>query len=174
MTRRREDGPKGREAIEEIEARLGELFGKLGESLGALSSGARRDGEADAPVRVHSDVRIRLGGLDADTVAPEDAPAPEAEAAAPAASPAPRAPACEVRDADGAWVLTAELPGASAEDITVSVDTGRLTLTAGGARSYRAELPFPDHADAGRIDWRLANGILELRAPWWMSGGDTP
>jgi len=170
MTRGRDDGPKGREALEEIEARLGDLFGRLGETLGAA---ARRAEDAGGPLRVSSDVSIRLGGLAAGDAARET---PETEDGRPApgsaaASASPPVPEWEVEDRDGAWVVTVEVPGAAAENTSVSVADGVLALSADGARAYAAEIPFPDHADPARLETRLANGILEIRAPWHETDG---
>lgn len=179
--RRKDEEPTGREAIQEIEARLGTLFGKLGETLSSLSNAGREAGgeAAREGMRVHTDLRVRVGGLlDGAADGSGDAArgpvrpvTPRGSAAGAEPQPAaPRTPIVEVHDGAEVWSATAELPGAEAEHVSVRAAGGRLEIVATGARPYRAELPLPPDIDPESIEHRLANGILEVRAARRPSG----
>jgi len=97
---------------------------------------------------------------------------------------APRAlaPAVDIAENDAAYVVTAELPGIAAEDVTAEVHDGVLTLR-GEKRSEREETKeharyversygtfsrsfrLPENADAERVDAAYKNGVLRLSIP---------
>ena len=79
-------------------------------------------------------------------------------------------------------VVAAELPGFEANDVDISVDDGVLTLRGKraapergeDARAIRQERGFgefvrsfrlPFRVDAGAVDARFANGVLEIKLP---------
>jgi HSP20 family molecular chaperone IbpA len=91
-------------------------------------------------------------------------------------------PAVDVVENEDALVLTAELPGMSEKDITLSLENGVLTLTgekkeekrddAKGyyllERSYGAlqrTFALPKSVDAAAIDARFAHGVLTITLP---------
>ena len=91
-------------------------------------------------------------------------------------------PAVDVRELKDRFVLRADLPGLSAEDIEVRMEDGVLSLT--GERRHESDeefdgvrhierssgkflrrFPLPESADAEGITARSANGILEINIP---------
>ena len=91
-------------------------------------------------------------------------------------------PHIEVEQRGGDLVVRADLPGLKAEDINVSVDRGRLTISGerrqenqeereGFIRSevsygtfYRT-IPLPEGADENRVAATFRNGVLEITIP---------
>ena len=80
------------------------------------------------------------------------------------------------------YVLTAQIPGLSSEDIDVSVTGDTLTIKAsrkpeplGPAETYHRQergygqfvrsFKLPSHVDGGRVDARYAKGILKVTLP---------
>ena len=89
-------------------------------------------------------------------------------------------PLVDVEETDDAWVLEAELPGVSREDVNVELHDGELTITGelkerehkgvlrrqvrrSGRFDYRLTLPGEVQAD--RIEASLDKGVLTLRVP---------
>ncbi len=183
MARTPKDGPKGREAIEEIDRRLGGLLGPLTEGLSKIVEAAEKAQEASGaremtvdagkgPMRVRAGYSVRVGGLGgAGGVSGERDPAEPvsagraAEGAARAPRPTPIEPIVDVFDGPEGWSLTADMPGVGLDDLTVSAGNGRVTVETAGARRYRIETEAPDWVTAGALARRLTNGVLELSAP---------
>ena len=91
-------------------------------------------------------------------------------------------PRIDAFDRDGALVLRAEVPGIAADDIDVSVEDGKLTLS--GSRAFEEEtseqgyhrkeifegnfkrtVSLPDTADIDNITASSKDGILEVTVP---------
>lgn len=89
------------------------------------------------------------------------------------------APAVDIREEDGRYVLHADLPGVNAEDIDITLEHGVLTLQGTRAsektdekQGYRRVERFhgrfvrsfalPDTADNEKVDARLKDGVLEI------------
>ena len=177
MARSPKDGPTGRAAIEEIDRRLGGLLGPLTEGLARIADAAEQAQAAagareftidtgKGPMRLRAGYSVRVGGLGgtAEASSGRDPAAPVHE---PKAKPKPAAiePAVDVfEDAQG-WSLTADLPGATLDALSLSLDAGMLTLETTGSRLYRASVEVPGWLTLAAIDRRLANGVLELSAP---------
>ncbi|MEM1264657.1 MAG: Hsp20/alpha crystallin family protein [Pseudomonadota bacterium] len=156
MTERKRGRVTGREALEEIDLRLGGLLGALSETLGQVVEAAEARGqEGGRGVKVDTGVRVRMGGLDVDRD-PEPTPKPE--------PPAARKPDIEVYDEPTSWTVTAELPGISPDDLDVTRVDGALRIRTSGARRFEASVPVPDALSGAVLDIRLKNGILEIRA----------
>ncbi|MBA2491157.1 MAG: Hsp20/alpha crystallin family protein [Gammaproteobacteria bacterium] len=116
------------------------------------------------------DIDRVFGGLD-DRVSP----AGEVTAAA-------WAPAVDIKEEDGAYVLHADVPGVDPKDIELDMENGVLTLRGERkaettedkdnyrrvervtGRFYRRFL-LPDTADAENISAKSLNGVLEVRIP---------
>ncbi|MEM6548585.1 MAG: Hsp20/alpha crystallin family protein [Pseudomonadota bacterium] len=179
MTKKKAEGPAGAEAFREIDQRLSGLFGPIRDALGKIVDGVEQaaDGHgkdftvetSKGPVHARAGVHVRVGGLSAahvsqgETTAGRDPAEPlKSDAAASRTGAAPREPHFDVYDDADAWVLTAELPGVAAEDVSVEEIAGALVIATGGPRRYRAEAPIP--ADLHGRPWasRIRNGILEV------------
>ncbi len=91
-------------------------------------------------------------------------------------------PAVDIRERDDAYLLEADLPGLTREDITVSVVEDRVTLKGArkreehreekGYRRYERaegsfERSFRIHGgiDANKVDARFENGVLRVTLP---------
>ncbi|MEM9726216.1 MAG: Hsp20/alpha crystallin family protein [Pseudomonadota bacterium] len=88
----------------------------------------------------------------------------------PLGEPAPRAAHIEAFDEADLVIVTAELPGVAADDISIELDGRALRLTASGAkgRRFEAEAELPADValdDTAKPDMRLSNGVLEIRLP---------
>jgi HSP20 family protein len=92
------------------------------------------------------------------------------------------APAVDIAEDDESFVVTAEVPGAKPEDVTVEVHEGVLTLR-GEKKSEREEkreharyvertygsfsrsFRLPDNADGERVGATFKDGVLSLQIP---------
>lgn len=86
-------------------------------------------------------------------------------------------PAVETQEADDAYVVRAELPGMSSDDVDVELSGRELRITGEvkeetegktlrrrhGRFAYRTSLPAD--ADPEKIDAQLADGVLTVRVP---------
>jgi len=74
-----------------------------------------------------------------------------------------REPLVDVVDGDKQVRVIAEIPGATKQDVDVSVRDGVLTITAkAGDRRYRKDLPLPESAVIEGARSSFNNGILEV------------
>lgn len=92
------------------------------------------------------------------------------------------APAVDIKEEDGAYVLHADLPGVEPNDIELNMENGVLTLR--GQRksetteekdnyrrvervtgSFYRRFTLPDTVDAENISAKSTNGVLEVRIP---------
>jgi len=91
-------------------------------------------------------------------------------------------PHIEVEQRGGDLVVRADLPGLTAEDINVSVDRGRLTISGERRQENREEregfirsevsygtfyrtIPLPEGADENQVTATFRNGVLEITIP---------
>lgn len=91
-------------------------------------------------------------------------------------------PAVELREKDGAFTITAALPGVDAKDIAVDVSPSELVIRAkserqqreGNDQAYRLastaqqifrSLSFPQVVDAAKVKADYDNGMLRITAP---------
>ena len=91
-------------------------------------------------------------------------------------------PSVDVYETDNAWVITAELPGVSKDDVSIDVHENRLTLR--GQRKHEADMKdehyhrversygafqrsftLPTTVDAEKAEASFKDGVLELRLP---------
>ena len=175
----RSGGPTGREAIEEIDRRLGGLLGPLAEGLAKLADAAEKAQAASGareftldtgkgPVRLRADYSVRVGSV-AERLARagsagRDPSQPLREPQTAPAQPEAAEPALDVFEDETGWSLTADMPGASLEALSLAVEGGTLTIATAGSRRYRAEVAVPAWVTADALERRLANGVLELSA----------
>lgn len=99
-----------------------------------------------------------------------------------ASSPARWTPAMDLHETDDAFVLSADLPGVSPDDVTIDVVGDELSISGsraasrstqhdGAVRTERAfgsfqrRLTLPEGVDAERIEASFERGVLEVRIP---------
>jgi HSP20 family protein len=90
-----------------------------------------------------------------------------------------RFPAVDIKDVGDKYVVEADLPGISKENVTVEIGDGVLQISAEqkteteekeegylrrerGSISYHRRLALPDDANEESVDARLENGVLRL------------
>ena len=164
----------GRDGLDMIDLKLGDLFGELGHALTEMidrldqggSGEIRRDHRIDTergPIRAQAGIRIRMGGLDTARTGRDPArPRTQAEAPA-AATPAPRPIEADIVSDGGLWRLVADLPGASRETLEIAVEDGELVLSARTpTRHYADRFDLPRGATLAALRVSLENGILEV------------
>ena len=89
----------------------------------------------------------------------------------------------DVKDSDGKYLVNAEIPGVNKNDIHVTVDGNRITISAEikhgqeakeGERIIRSErcygmasrsFTLADEVDQGKVEAKYNNGMLELMLP---------
>jgi len=96
--------------------------------------------------------------------------------------PAHRVPMVDVREDEDHYLVSAELPGMTKEDVSIEVGDGALEITAKkdqesegrgegylrrerGAMYFHRRLTLPEDVDAQTIEAKLADGVLEVRLP---------
>ncbi|MGA2663791.1 MAG: archaeal heat shock protein Hsp20 [Nitrososphaerales archaeon] len=83
-----------------------------------------------------------------------------------------REPLVDVVEGDKQVRIIAEVPGATKQDVDVSVRDGVLTITAeAGERRYRKDLPLPESAVVEGARSSFNNGILEITLQKKEGGG---
>lgn len=82
------------------------------------------------------------------------------------------APLMDIYESDHEYLVVANLPGVTADALTLSVERGELTLEAkrerplrGGGGRYGRRLRLPDDVDVDKIDADLEAGMLSLHLP---------
>ncbi|MBI2757228.1 MAG: Hsp20/alpha crystallin family protein [Chloroflexi bacterium] len=86
--------------------------------------------------------------------------------------------AVNIRDEDEAFVLTALVPGLKAEDVNIQVledivriegnfpqDENQYLLQELPSGSFHRELRMPSALEAGKVEAKIADGVLTLRLP---------
>lgn len=87
----------------------------------------------------------------------------------------------DVKEADGAYLVEAEIPGVNKDDIHVTIDGKRVSISAEikhekeeGEHVICSERPYgtasrsfslADEVDQGKVQAKYANGVLELTLP---------
>ncbi len=168
--------------IEGLESNLEALLGSFGKALTAAVSrldegkGSSDDGfdTTTGPVRATGRMRVRMGGLDSAPAAKGPRPVNRARTAAPATAADPpqtdlpktaRPLAYDLFEDDSAWILTADMPGVSADQVALSLEGGTLMLATTGPRRFEARIPQPCACPLDQVERRLVNGILTLTFP---------
>jgi HSP20 family protein len=96
------------------------------------------------------------------------------------AGPAPWIPDVDIEESEDAWIVEAEIPGASAEDVHVEVHNGELDIRGEIVEKERAgilrrrtrrtgefeyHVTLPEPVDSENPEARLHDGVLEVRVP---------
>lgn len=93
-----------------------------------------------------------------------------------------RAPAVDVREKDGRYLIEAELPGVSEKDLKVELKDGLLTLSTSTVEekkeenvkwlrrerrsfSFTRSFALPEDADGEKIEARFKDGLLTVEVP---------
>ena len=181
------DDPKKklRDAREQIDIRLGGLFSELGATLSDMLDRIDTDGSAEirrehefetrnGPVRAQTGIRIRTlgdaprGGASRDPAKPvntRSASSQDSPETAAKSEISTRPISADILSDGEFWVLTADLPGITEKDLSLSKTDGVLVIEATGrSRRYRDSVALPEGVDVSDISVSLQNGILELRA----------
>ena len=174
----RKDRDARRSAGGALEAGLNDLLGAL--NAAAADIAERLDAGEASGTRRSVEVNTRFGpmraeaGLDVRFADPHPQPTPGAPDYARGEDGGStqdqnegpvRVVACDLSERDGHWMLTAELPGAAQDHVSLSLEHGRLIIKATGRRRYHAEAPFPTGRDISDVEIRLDAGLLELHMP---------
>lgn len=178
---RRPNGPTGREAFSEITTRLGSLMNEVKTAFeqgqtgqGQNAGDNTREFTIDTPAGpLKGMASFRVGSLAdrAGASSSRDASQHEVKRGSPARSAArpaaemedAREPMVDLFDEAGEILIVAELPGVKAEEVTVTVDDGAVTIVAAGARRFRAVRMLPCAVDEASLTRAMRNGILEVR-----------
>jgi len=92
------------------------------------------------------------------------------------------APAVDICERNGAYLVIAEIPGVSAGDVEVSFDDGLLTIQGESHRAkeasaeqvhlserrqgrFRRSITLPSHVDADKIEASAQDGVLQILVP---------
>lgn len=166
------------DAANEIDLRLGDLLGHLGEALDEVVSriaDADEQGEirkertfdtGNGPIRASAGIRIRTlpNSQSASTERQPDRPVnPDQVPVDPTPAPAPRTVEATIMEDGETWSLIADMPGIAREDVSWKRVGDMLTLEARNAtRHFRLETEWPDQFGASSLDCSVTNGILEL------------
>ncbi|WP_370400187.1 Hsp20/alpha crystallin family protein [Sulfitobacter sp. JB4-11] len=166
---------------QDIETGLGNLFDALNQAVGQIAT-KLEDGKSGTisrdhifetekgPMRAHAGIRLRMGGIDVGGESPST-PQPVNRKKTPPAPPRPQQQPSAIPlqydlfEDSGAWVLTADMPGVSRKDITLSQDGTDLVVQTSADRKYHARINLADPFDPDRITVSLRNGILSLNIP---------
>ncbi|MEM7528516.1 MAG: hypothetical protein AAF416_12675 [Pseudomonadota bacterium] len=150
----RGQGPAGAEAVAAMEARLGGVFGPLGEALRKIkeATAAARSEDGDVPDGEAS-VASRAGA------ASPEGPGPASE------PPRSRRPETRWGVEEGATLLMIELPGVAAEALFWRVAGGGLRLESDGSPRFLLTMGLPAALAEIEPEGRYRNGLLTLRFP---------
>lgn len=169
--------PKDRfeRATTDINLNLGTLLGTLGDAVNEIitrlddgkSGEVVREHVFDTekgPVRAQAGIRLRMGGLDTGEHKPKPAPVNRPRRSTPPQS-APRGFDFDLFEEDTMWILTADLPGATASEVVLHTEGEALKISTTGQRKYTQKVALPGGFDVKRTTVSLHNGILELQIP---------
>jgi HSP20 family molecular chaperone IbpA len=179
------DNLTGIDALSEITRRLGGLGSQIKDAVEqaqqAAAENAKHTGQGEAgehhfsintpngPVSGVSQMSFRVGSL-SDRMKPaagRNGPSAAARAERPRkAGPeidGAREPMVDCFDEGATLLVTAELPGVGANDISVTLEANALLIETRGVRKYRARTVLPSPVDAATLVHELRNGILEAR-----------
>ena len=72
------------------------------------------------------------------------------------------------------FIVTAELPGLSREDISVKISREHLVIEGIQREPFKRTIVLPDEADTPRACARLTDGVLEINIPLTTAGTTRP
>jgi HSP20 family molecular chaperone IbpA len=165
----------GLAALSEISRRLGSIGEQVKDAVSQAQAAGAQGAEqrftintAKGPVEGVSQMSFKVGSLSDRMPASRPtrggmaARTERSRTAAPDIDGA-REPMVDCFDEGETLVVTAELPGVLAGEVTLSVQDGELLVETTGQRRYRARQHFAVPVDAASLTHELRNGILEAR-----------
>src|SRR5262245_48522419 len=173
MMAKRSAKPGCGSADDGIEVKLGGLFSTLGNAvdlLGRLAETGARHAQHGDDVTVENfgndaqgvygfGIRTGRGGAGADNAGPfRNVPAEGVVA------DDVHEPLVDVFDEGAEIVVTAELPGAREDEISIDQRDAVLAITSQGERRYAKEVLLPSAIDGSSVKKKYNNGVLEIRA----------
>ena len=156
------------ENAQRIDVGLNDISTALGDAVKALL-GALKDGQENTvheqvietskgPIKAYAGVKMRAAGLDISQPATAATDKPdEATAANPANT--------MMTETSAAWIITADIPGVSHQDLHLSRDKTALSIATQGPRHYSAHIDIGAAFDLDDIAITLARGVLTLEIP---------
>ncbi|MFY8151175.1 MAG: hypothetical protein ACOVOI_03705 [Hyphomicrobiales bacterium] len=174
MTSRRQKpgGPTGLDAINEISSRLGDLLGAVQSTIEkAGEKGASGENQREfsfdtekGPLKATMGWRMKVGGLAGGSASSAGDAGERAEVKKASTDKPLREPLVDVFVEPDHVLVTAELPGVSAKDVSVHFKDTVLVIETSGANRFRADVTLPETVDRTASPAKaLRNGILELR-----------
>jgi HSP20 family molecular chaperone IbpA len=165
-------------AAQEIEQGLGSLFSALSDAIEDVAS-KLDDGNSGAvarditlstdkgPMRLSAAARFRVGGLPQGGSRTSPEPVNKKRATSGSDQPSPRTHmlSYDVFEDDNGWVLTADIPGVSAQELTFKPADKSLQIETSGKRLYVGKVDLNESFDFERIQSRLHNGVLTVHIP---------
>jgi hypothetical protein len=143
---RSNNGPKGRDAIQEIARRLGSIVDAVEGAIQNGGSEGGRDFSIDTPLGP-------LTGRYGMTV----------KSGISRPRSAQREPMFDTFDEPDEIVVTADIPGLEFADVSANCEAGHLVLAIGGMTALARRFAFPALTPEHHPRIRVANGILEIR-----------
>lgn len=190
MTDKPDHELKGREALDEISKRLGTLgvnlkgaFDVIADVVEAAEKNQSSASSGDAgqshsdftvntakgPMQARASWGLRTGPVGAPRGGASGSdfkvePVNAGRKKSPAEDKPAREPHVEVyQEGEAAFVITVELPGIGDDALKLERVEGGLELSADGRTSYRTRVDIPEAFQAGALEHRLQNGVLEIR-----------
>ena len=169
MSRFKKGSPKG--TVRDIDQGLGDLFGALTDAIGEMvtrieagdSGKVTRHEVFDTgrgPIRAQAGVTLRMGGVagteEADTYKPVKRTNPSRQSQH-------RSVPYEVIEEKKYWVLTAEVPGITENDLDLSQKGTTLLLRTTGTRQYAVDVDLENEFNMNDVAHDLRNGILTVQ-----------
>ncbi|MEM9232056.1 MAG: Hsp20/alpha crystallin family protein [Pseudomonadota bacterium] len=169
--------------LNDINTGLSDLLGALGDTLNQVMTSVETLSDQDVareqviqtpdgPIQARAGVQIRIGGLagklqasgDRDPAEPLNRRDVKPKNTTGDTEPvSKREPLIDVYESEGNWMLTAELPGVSLEDISLGIESQTLHIATTGRQKFSTEVSVPADLDLDQLQINLTNGILELR-----------
>lgn len=152
-----------------LSAAIGDALVKIDEKGGRTILRDQTFDIARGPIRAHAGLNLRTGGQDISST-PKAAQsfkttAPIGPLQPRQAPPQSRPLEFEVISETDLSVITADMPGVSASDLTISRDKQTIIIKTNGVRRYHAEIPIGHKFELTSVTAHLRNGILTLDIP---------
>ncbi|MDX8351424.1 Hsp20/alpha crystallin family protein [Cognatiyoonia sp. IB215182] len=115
------------------------------------------------PIRAHAGIRLRMGGMDAKSASEEPQPVNPDRGSSDPEKPKVKSIVYDVIDDEDEWVVTADLPGVSTDELQLGKNGTTLAISTTGTRSYAGQVDIGGQFSLSRVSSSMRNGILTLR-----------